>query len=78
MEIASIVLASVALVGSIITPIIVATATFINRIKESDCCGGHIELETNKKDEKDEKYKNEQELPKTESILNKINNLLKK
>lgn len=45
MEVASIVLASVSLVASIIAPVVMATALFINRIRKSDCCGAHLELD---------------------------------
>lgn len=44
MEVAAIVLSSLSLVGSIVSPLIVAIAYFINRIKVSDCCGSHVEL----------------------------------
>lgn len=39
MEVASIVISSVALAASIVAPLIAAGALFINRITKSKCCG---------------------------------------
>ena len=59
-EISIIVISSLSLVASLVTPLIGATVLFMNRITKSDCCLGHIELkdptneqiqETNKKQE---------------------------
>jgi hypothetical protein len=52
MEVASIVLSSIALAGSILTPIITACALFIGRITHSECCFGKVDLE--EKEEKEE------------------------
>ena len=39
-----IILSAVNIVASLVSPIILATAYFINRIKTSDCCNSHLEL----------------------------------
>jgi hypothetical protein len=45
MEVAGIVLGSISLVSSVVSPLIVAGAVFISRIRKSQCCGGSIELD---------------------------------
>ena len=73
-SITSIVLASVSLAASIITPIIVAGAHFINRVVQSDCCCGlgHVELTP------EQQQQDVQKIEKQKSILNKLNDLIKK
>lgn len=44
MEVAALVLSSISLAGSIIAPLITATALFINRITHSHCCIGDVDL----------------------------------
>ena len=44
----AIVLSGISLAGSIVAPLVVAGALFINRIKSSDCFGGHLELDPSK------------------------------
>lgn len=82
MEIASIVIASLALASSIITPLIIAGASFINRIRKSDCCGGHVELDAQKTPTTNEipNINNSElinQLQPTPSVLNKLTNLFK-
>lgn len=45
MEVATIVISSIALASSILSPLIVAGAMFINRIKKSSCCFGTSGIE---------------------------------
>lgn len=83
MEIASIVLASLALASSIVTPLIIASASFINRVRKSDCCGGHIELDAQKQSTVNEipninTPESISQLKPTSSILSKFTNLFKK
>ena len=84
MEIASIVLASLSLAGSIISPLIISAGAFITRIKKSDCCfgGAHIEMDSPKNpplnlDPNQPQVPVPQVEP-TPSFMNKIQNLLKK
>lgn len=44
MEVAGLIIGCIALAGSIVSPLIMATALFINRIKDSECCGSQIHL----------------------------------
>jgi hypothetical protein len=43
-SVSALVLACLSLVASVITPVVVAGAAFISRIKHSECCGGDIDL----------------------------------
>lgn len=48
MEVATIIISSLTLGVSCITPIITASAFFISHIKKSSCCGSYVELETDR------------------------------
>ena len=82
LTITSLVLASLSLVASVVSPIIIATGAFINRIKRSDCClGGHIELESPKNPpiniDPNQPPAKIMDDPKNQSFMNKINALIK-
>lgn len=76
MEVPLIVISSLTLASSIIAPLIIAGASFINRIRKSDCCGGHVELDAPKSSPKLEP-ETKPELQPVPSTLNKLVNFLK-
>lgn len=84
METTLLIITSLTLASSIVGPLILAGAAFINRIRKSDCCGGHIELDAAQKSPKIpnemstiDKPEITNELQPKESTLNKLMNLLK-
>ena len=44
-EIATIVLSSISLIASIVSPLIISFSYLIKHVKESSCWGGHIKIE---------------------------------
>ena len=44
-EIATIVLSSISLIASIVSPLIMSFSYLIKHVSESSCCGGHIKIE---------------------------------
>lgn len=72
-----IVLSSLSLAASLISPLIIATSEFIKRIKKSDCCGGHIEL-ASQQHINVPKPEEKVELPKQDDLFNRFKDLFKK
>jgi hypothetical protein len=78
LSITAIVLASLSLASSVLGPLILASAYFINRIKKSDCLGAHIEL-TEPNLNPPVNLESNQPMPTvTPSFINKIQGLIKK
>ena len=44
-EIATIVLSSISLIASIVSPIIISFSYLIKHVSESSCCGGHFKID---------------------------------
>ena len=44
-SVSTLVIACLSLVASVITPIILATSHFIDRVNKSTCCGGEVDLD---------------------------------
>ena len=69
-EIATIVLSSISLIASIVSPLIISFSYLIKHVSESSCCGGHFKIDC-----EEAILKVEEE---TESLVKRISKIIKK